>query len=106
MKSIRIDDALFERAERIAATRGVSVEDMVRDLIARETGGETAAAYKARMELVELARRPDVPRRLIPWTREELYERGVSGHERDRLRGHGAEGGPGEVGEGGGDHGA
>jgi hypothetical protein len=103
--SISIDDALLERAERLAADRGVSVETMVRDLIARETGAETEDAYRARMEMVAMARRADIPRRLIPWTREELYERGVSGYERDRLRGVGSGGGSGEVGDGGGDHG-
>ena len=103
--TISIDDAMLERAERLAAERGVSVESMVRDLIARETGTETEDAYRARMELVEMARRPDIPRRLIPWSREELYDRGVSGYERDRLRGHGSEGGTGQVGKGDGDHG-
>jgi hypothetical protein len=81
MKSVKIDDADFERASRIAAARGVSVEELVRGLLAEE------AAAEARREMGEMARRPDIPRQMIPWTREELYERGVSGYERDPLRG-------------------
>jgi len=104
MKTVKIDDGLFERAERLAVERGLSVDDLVADVMAKVTAGESPEAYRARMDLVDMARRADVPRRIIPWTREELYERGVSGHERDRLRGDGSEDGAGEVGEGRGDH--
>ncbi len=85
--SFSIDDALLSRAERLAAERGVSVEEMLRDLLARETAPDADAAAKARRRMGEMARRPDIPRRMIPWTREELYDRGVSGYERDHLRG-------------------
>jgi hypothetical protein len=81
MKSVRIDDADFERAARIAAARGVTVEELVHGLLADE------AAAEARREMGEMARRPDIARQMIPWTREELYDRGVSGYERDHLRG-------------------
>jgi hypothetical protein len=101
MKSVKIDDDLFQRAERLAVQRGLSVDDLVSDLVAKVTGGETPDAYRARMEMVEMARRPDVARRLIPWTREELYDRGFPGYERDRLRGDSPDGGSGEMGEGG-----
>ena len=81
MKSVKIDDADFERAVRIAAARGVSVEELVHELLAGE------AAAQARREMGEMARRADIPRHMIPYTREELYDRGVSGYERDPLRG-------------------
>lgn len=85
--TFEIDEALLVRAERLAAARGVSVGVMVAELLAREADAESAAAAEARREMGEMARRPDIPRRMIPWTREELYERGVSGYERDPLRG-------------------
>jgi hypothetical protein len=102
--TFEIDEALLAKAEQWAAMRGLTVDELVADLVAKVTGGETPEAYRARMEMVEMARRPDIPRRVIPWTREELYERGVSGHERDRLRGHGPDTDTGEVGDGGGNH--
>jgi hypothetical protein len=86
MKTVRIDDADFERATRIAAARGVSVEELVHELLAR-AGSTSDAAAEARRQMGEMARRPNIPRRLIPWTREELYDRGISGYERDPLRG-------------------
>jgi hypothetical protein len=85
--TFEIDEALLARAERLAAARGVSVQTMLTELLAREAAGDTDAAAVARREMGEMARRHDIPRRIIPWTREELYDRGVSGHERDRLRG-------------------
>jgi hypothetical protein len=105
--TFEIDEALLVRAEQLAAARGVSVQTMLTELLARETAlsTETEDAYRARMEMVEMARRPDIPRQLIPWTREELYDRGVSGYERDRLRGHSSEGGTGQVDKGDNDHG-
>jgi hypothetical protein len=110
MKELRLtlDDALYERAERLAARRGFGLDEFLRDYLVSQTPseGEAEDAYEARMNLVAMARRQDIPRRLIPWNREELYERGVSGHERDRLRGFGSDGGPSEVGQGGDPHGA
>jgi NifB/MoaA-like Fe-S oxidoreductase len=102
--TLSIDDHVLARARKLAAERGTSVNQMVRDYLARETSTETQDAYLARMEMAEMARRGGPPRTLLPWTREELYDRGVSGYERDRLRGLGTDGGPGEAGEGGGDH--
>jgi hypothetical protein len=104
--TLSIDDRVLDRARKLAAERGTSVNQMIRDYLARETATETEDAYRARMEMVEMARRADVPRTLLPWTREELYDRGVSGYERDRVRGDGAGGGSGEMGGGGGDHAA
>jgi hypothetical protein len=75
--TISIDEALLARAELLAAERGVSVEEMIRNLLTRETSAESEDAYRARMEMVAMARRPDITRRLIPWTREETN--GITG---------------------------
>jgi len=101
--TFEIDETLMARAERLAAARGVTVETMLTELLTREMApeSETSEAYRARMEMVEMARRPDIPRKLVPWTREELYDPGVSGNERDRVRGGSAKGCSGEVGQGG-----
>jgi hypothetical protein len=85
--TFEFNEALLLRAEQLAAARGVSVQMMVRDLIARETAADAEAAAAARRRMGEMARRADIPRRLIPWTREELYDRGVSGYERPDVRG-------------------
>jgi len=107
--TISIDDALYDRTAKAAGAQGKSIDELMRGLLEREVGpmrgnGETEDAYHARMELVAMARRTDIPRRLTPWTREELYDRGVSGYERDRVRRLGPDGGPAEMGESGGDH--
>jgi hypothetical protein len=100
--SFSIDETLLARAERLAAERGVSVETMVRDLIARETGTETEDAYRARMRLVELARTSH--RGMIgEWNREEAYAERL--YERAGLRGDLGEDASGQVGDGGQDHG-
>jgi hypothetical protein len=102
--SISIDDALLARAERLAAERGVSVEDMVRDLIARETGMETEDARRARMKLVELARRSH--RGMVgEWNREEAYAERLSRYERPDLRGDFGDDASSEVDESRRDHG-
>ncbi len=82
-----IDDALLAQAERLAAERGVSIGSMLHDLLARETGAAKDAGSDARRRMGEMARQTDIPRRMIPWTREELYDRDVSGYERGDLRG-------------------
>lgn len=90
---ISLDDALYERAEKLAAERGVSVEEMLRNLLAGEAGGETEDAYRARMEMVEMARKATGGLGGWKWNREELYaerER-VSRYQRPDLRGDGDE---------------
>ena len=57
MKTVKINDDLFQRAEKLAVERGLSVDDLVSDLVAKVTGGETPEAYRARMEMVEMARK-------------------------------------------------
>jgi hypothetical protein len=54
--TLSIDDHVLDRARKLAAERGTSVNQMIRDFLARETGGETEEQYRSRMRLVELAR--------------------------------------------------
>jgi hypothetical protein len=94
--TFEIDEALLARAERLAAARGVSVEAMLTELLSRETAHlrpETPEAYRARMEMVEMARKATGGLGGWKWNREELYaerER-VSRYERPDLRGDGDE---------------
>jgi hypothetical protein len=86
MKTVKIDDDLFQRAEKLAVERGLSVDDLVSDLVAKVTGGETPEAYRARMEMVEMARTSH--RGMIgEWNREEAYAERLSRYERSDLRG-------------------
>lgn len=104
--TLAIDENLLNRTRIYAAQQGISVNQLVRDLLAQAIGEETPRQHAARMKLVELARNstwdpgPD-----WKWSREEIYADRVSRHERHRLRGFAESDGEGETGEGGGDHG-
>lgn len=104
--TFEIDEALLARAEHLAAARGVSVETMVAELLARETavGPAAADAHCARMDLVELARNSHYGMK-GPWNREEAYAERLSRYEDFGLRGDRTGDGAGEVDEGDGDHG-
>lgn len=91
--TIGVDDAMLERAERLAHERGTSVDRMILDYLARETAGETEEAYRARMEMVAMAQNATGGLGGWKWNREELYaerER-VSRYERPDLRSDGNE---------------
>jgi hypothetical protein len=91
--TLSIDDHVLERARKLAAERGTSVNQMIRDYLARETSTETESAYRARMEMVEMARQAAGGLGGWKWNREELYaerER-VSRYQRHDLRGDGDE---------------
>jgi hypothetical protein len=84
--TLSIDDQVLERARKIAAERGTSVNQMIRDYLARETPTETEDAYRARMALVDLAKKSH--RGMIgEWDREEAYAERFSRYERADLRG-------------------
>jgi hypothetical protein len=105
MKTVKMNDELFESAERIAARRGVSVDDLVSgavsDLVSRESP-EESPAYRARMRLAELARNSH--RGMIgEWNREEAYAERLSRYERSGLRGDRGKDASGEVEGGNGD---
>ena len=104
--TFEIDEALLARAERLAAARGVSVEAMLTELLARETASspEASDARRARMDLVELARKSHYGMK-GPWSREEAYADRLSRYEHLGLRGDRSGDRPGEVEEGDGDHG-
>jgi len=91
--TLSIDDHVLERARKLAAERGTSLNQMIRDFLARETSTESEDAYRARMEMVEMARRATGGLGGWKWNREELYaerER-VSRYQRPDLRGDGDE---------------
>ena len=91
--TLSIDDQLLDRARKLAAERGTSVNRMIREFLARETGTESEDAYRARMEMVEMARKATGGLGGWKWNREEIYaerER-VSRYERPDLRGDGDE---------------
>ena len=88
MKTLRIDDSDFERATRIAAARGVSVEKLVHELLARERAPDPDAAAEARRRMGEMARATTTGSLGgWKWNREELYEERLSRHERPDIRG-------------------
>ena len=83
--TLSIDDRVLDRARKLAAERGTSVNQMIRDYLARETSTETDSAYRARMEMVEMAR--NAHRGMIgEWSREEAYAERLSRYERPDLR--------------------
>jgi len=93
MKTVQINDDIFQRAEKLAVQRGLSVDDLVSDLVAKVAGGETPEAYRARMEMAEMARDATGGLGGWKWNREELSaerER-VSRYERHDLRSDGDE---------------
>ncbi|MFO1210954.1 MAG: hypothetical protein U1E40_17330 [Amaricoccus sp.] len=97
MKTVNMKDEVFELAERSAGELGVSVDEFVSDLVAQATrrpgGPETPKAYRARMEMVEMARKATGGLGGWKWNREELYaeREGVSRYQRPDLRGNGDE---------------
>jgi hypothetical protein len=95
---------ILERARRIATERGTSVNQMIREYLARETQSETEAQRRSRMRLVELARNSH--RGMTgPWNREEVYAERLSRYEHLGLRGDGGEDGASQVEPGDGAHG-
>jgi hypothetical protein len=97
--TLAIDDSLLERARKLAAERGTSVNKMVREFLARETGTETEKQRKAREALVELAKSSTYGMS-GPWNREEIYAERLSRYERSDLRGNRAKHRSGEMEEG------
>jgi hypothetical protein len=94
--TLSIDDHVLDRARKLAAERGTSVNQMVRDFLSRETGSETEEQYRSRMRLVELARNSH--RGMTgAWSREEAYAERLSRYQRAGLRGDRGENGAGEA---------
>jgi hypothetical protein len=103
MKTVKIDDADFERAERLAERRGISVAELFHAFLAVAGTDETPEAYQARMRLVELALNSRHGMK-GKWNREEAYAERLSRYEHFGLRGDREGDRPGEVENGGGDH--
>lgn len=75
--TLAIDDALVERARALAASRGTSLNQMIRELLEEATAATSPAALLAELEdLWETdAGRSSASSRT--WTRDELYDRPV-----------------------------
>lgn len=84
--TLSIDDRLLDRARRLAAGRGTSVNRMIREFLAREVATEEDASARARRRMGELSRQARSPASDWKWDREEAYADRLSGYERDRLR--------------------
>jgi hypothetical protein len=88
--TISVADELYQRASQKAAAAETSLPEVVQDFLsewAREDGCSARTATKSQYAvdflkfLDELAARPLKPGPSVgPLNREELYERGVSGH--------------------------
>ena len=85
--TLSIDDRLLDRARRLAAGRGTSVNRMIREFLAREVATEEDAAARARRRMGELSRLARPPTTDWEWNREEAYADRLPRHERPDLRG-------------------
>jgi hypothetical protein len=103
MKSVKIEDDDFRRAEQLAELKGISIEELFHELLAVSASSETPDAYQARMRLVDLALNSRHGMK-GKWNREEAYAERLSRYEHFGLRGDREGNGSGEVENGGGDH--
>ena len=86
--TLAIDEQVLKRVRRIAAERDTTVNGLVRDYLTKLADVDDKAK-KARLELVELAKRSNWdPGPGFKWNREELYDReALRRYERSDLRG-------------------
>jgi hypothetical protein len=89
-KQIYIQDRQERLLRRIAETRGVSQAEVVRQAIEGQAAGPGSAAgtnpiawAQALDFMRSLQERSASDRKLHRWSREELYEDRLSGHDRD-----------------------
>ena len=73
--TLSIDDDIVSRARKLAARRGTSLNQMIRDFLAEATS-DTDPSETIR-ELEELWQSSDAGSKGRSWTREELYDRPV-----------------------------
>ena len=70
--TLSIDERVVAEARRIAALRGTSLNQLVRDYLHELTRTDDAEAVVARLDALWAEESYDSER---PWTREELHER-------------------------------
>jgi plasmid stability protein len=94
--TLAVDDDVLKNARIYAAEQETSINNLVRDFLARlatekqSTADQEARAARARRELAELSRTS--PGRLGPnwkWNRDDIYSERLSGYERTGLRSNG-----------------
>ena len=73
--TLSLDDRLLDRARKLAARRGVSLNQMIRDYLAAATGEPSAEALVAALESVWAESTGDS--RGWRFNREELHDRTV-----------------------------
>lgn len=95
--TLAVDDDVLKQARIYAAEHETSINNLVRDFLARlatekqSAADQEARAAKARRELAELSRTSTG--RLGPnwkWNRHEIYSDRLSGYERAGVRSDGA----------------
>jgi hypothetical protein len=86
--TLAIDEKVLAKVRRTAARKDTTVNALVRDYLTRLAEQDDRAA-KARLELVELAKRSKWdPGQDWKWNREDIYDRpGLRRLERDHIRG-------------------
>jgi hypothetical protein len=73
--TLSLDDRLLERARRLAARRGISLNQMLRDYLAEITGEPSAEELVAQLDALWAESRGDS--RGWRFNREELHDRPV-----------------------------
>ena len=95
--TLAIDETLLKQARALAASRGTTLNAMVRSLLTHEVEQEDRIAWaKAGMKrLMEEARARDNGDESYVWDRRDAYDerenRLLSGHQRPTVRGFGEE---------------
>jgi hypothetical protein len=75
--TLAIDDTLVERARALAASRGTSLNQMIRELLEEATAATSPATLLAELEELWDADAGRASASSRTWTRDELYDRPV-----------------------------
>lgn len=73
--TLSLDDALLDRARKLAARRGISLNQMIRDYLSEVTGGPSPEQLVAELDALWAESRGDS--RGWRFNREELHDRAV-----------------------------
>jgi len=73
--TLSIDKRLVERARKLAASQGTSLNQMIRRLLEEATASSSGATLLAELEQLWVAEAGDSQGK--PWRREDLYDRPV-----------------------------
>jgi len=73
--TLSIDDRLVERARKLAASQGISLNQMIRRILAEETAASSTDVLLAELEALWAEEAGDSGGR--GWRREDLYDRSI-----------------------------